>query len=206
MSARIPQHHEAETHSPSWRSEWRGAPRWARRRRSRRRRSRPTSGPSRRWARASSPARLGSAGLAAGGSLMWFAQTFRVLSRRMTRRALPVSLCSRMRTSPVPRSFHSESALTKRKSLARLRRSARLAGHRYAARCEVWGREGTVPVRRWTASAEHRVQAQSARGRVGRPTSERTLWALVSWRCWTWSLRLRVPRWRHRCSINKRTS
>lgn len=52
--------------------------------------------------------------------LRWFAQTLRVLSRRITSRTFLVSLCSNNRTSPVPRSFHSEEDGSKRNNLARL--------------------------------------------------------------------------------------
>jgi hypothetical protein len=55
------------------------------------------------------------------GARRWFAQTLRVLSRRMTSRTLPVLLCWRRRTSPVPLSFHSLASWSKRKSFARLR-------------------------------------------------------------------------------------
>jgi hypothetical protein len=58
-------------------------------------------------------------------SLMWLAQIFRVLSLRMSNRTFPVSLFLSSRTSPVPRSFHSASALMNRKSLARLKVSDR---------------------------------------------------------------------------------
>src|SRR5258706_9362861 len=50
--------------------------------------------------------------------LRWLAQTLSVLSRRMTRRTFPVSLCLSRRSSPVPRSFHSEPTASKRQSLA----------------------------------------------------------------------------------------
>lgn len=53
-------------------------------------------------------------------SLRWFAQTLRVLSRLITRRIFLVSLCCSRRTSPVPRSFHSEDSVANRKSFARL--------------------------------------------------------------------------------------
>jgi hypothetical protein len=52
-------------------------------------------------------------------ALTWLAQTLRVLSRRMTSRILPDSGL-RILASPVPRSFHSDEAFSKRKSLARL--------------------------------------------------------------------------------------
>ena len=52
--------------------------------------------------------------------LMWFAQTLRVLSRLITRRIFLVSLCCSRRTSPVPRSFHSDDSVANRKSFARL--------------------------------------------------------------------------------------
>ena len=51
---------------------------------------------------------------------MWFAHTLSVLSRRITRRILLVSLCLSSLTSPVPRSFHSDPEVSKRKSFARL--------------------------------------------------------------------------------------
>lgn len=54
---------------------------------------------------------------------MWFAQTLRVLSRLITSRTFLVSLCLSKRTSPVPRSFHSDDPLSNRKSLALLRQA-----------------------------------------------------------------------------------
>lgn len=55
---------------------------------------------------------------------MWFAQTLRVLSRRITSRTfLDCLFCSSL-TSPVPRSFHSFDSETKRKSFARLHAAA----------------------------------------------------------------------------------
>ena len=68
-------------------------------------------------------------------SLKWFAQTLRVLSRRITTRTFLVSLFCNSRTSPVPRSFHSFDSVTKRKSFARLHVSELLVHGRY-------GREG----------------------------------------------------------------
>lgn len=55
-----------------------------------------------------------------GGVLAWLAQTLRVLSRRMTRRTFLDSRWASRRTSPVPRSFHSDVPTSKRKSFARL--------------------------------------------------------------------------------------
>ena len=66
--------------------------------------------------------------LRAAHALAWFAQTLRVLSRRITRRIFFVSLCCSRRTSPVPRSFHSEDSVANRKSFARLHRGGTRAG------------------------------------------------------------------------------
>lgn len=51
---------------------------------------------------------------------MWFAQTLRVLSRLITSRTFFVVLCASRRTSPVPRSFHSDAPVSNLKSFARL--------------------------------------------------------------------------------------
>lgn len=53
-------------------------------------------------------------------SLAWLAQTFKVLSRRITSLTFVVSLCESRRTSPVPRSFHSAAPASNLNSLARL--------------------------------------------------------------------------------------
>ena len=53
-------------------------------------------------------------------SLTWLAHTFKVLSRLITSLTFLVSLCDNRRTSPVPRSFHSEDSASNLKSFARL--------------------------------------------------------------------------------------
>lgn len=68
----------------------------------------------------------------------WLAQTLRVLSRLMTRRILPEGGW-RILTSPVPRSFHSETGLSNRKSLARLT-NGRLSCQHSARRAWAQGR------------------------------------------------------------------
>ena len=55
-----------------------------------------------------------------GNILAWLAHTFKVLSRLITSLTLVVSLFLSRRTSPVPRSFHSEDAASNLNNLARL--------------------------------------------------------------------------------------